>query len=331
MKHSLALALVTTLSLSLLASRSREDGEWLAEALQVPLVGAGPLDALDGKERERLADAVGAASGDIALWEALTEDDRVLLVARSEVSGGAGPERPERTVLFARAEGPAYTAAAVLDADGRPLAEWTHFLESFEHYDLPRVKTAVPRAHLETTRAKLAASDDADERVTWALLETLRAMNQQAAPFNLPPSSGRDTPAETRAMADAYERLAELSRDLAPLLGEQRARFEELALDSADSARALQTALETEDAELANEVRGRILANCRACHDLELPAHDGKVKEVFYDERHERGVGDGFYELGHDVRYRHADYERAQRVADALREAALAIDVAAER
>ena len=59
-----------------------------------------------------------------------------------------------------------------------------------------------------------------------------------------------------------------------PLLGAQRARFEELALDSADAARTTLVALESEDGELARKQSGRILANCRAPNYLRNAAPD---------------------------------------------------------
>ena len=59
---------------------------------------------------------------------------------------------------------------------------------------------------------------------------------------------------------------------------------------------------------------------------MNLPALDTTIKRAFTAARHERGIGDGFYQVGHDLRISHNDRDEMQLAADALRLAALSID-----
>ena len=313
------------------SARSVEDEQRLESALGVELLGAGRLDELGTNELQRLAAAtdvdVEALAG-VELWEALTEDDRLLWIALRELPGAG----QERAVVLALGEESAFGGAGVLGADEQPLDEWTHFLDSFRFYDVPRISGARPRAHLTQVRDRTREAQEEDERATFALLEVLGAMHRQAAPFNLPAASKTRAPAEeAEDMALAYEHVEELAGPLSPLLVAKTEDFARIAGDSAETARAMAAAWRAQDAPAAEKLQRRLLANCRGCHQLDVPELGGELKDVLPGIRRERGIGDGFYQIGHDVRIRHADRERAQRVADGLREAALALDLALAR
>jgi hypothetical protein len=127
-------------------------------------------------------------------------------------------------------------------------------------------------------------------------------------------------------MSAEYAALAELTDALSPLLGEKATTFAELALDSSERALAAAEAVRNEDRQAGQRASGGMMDNCNRCHRMDLPEQDGKVKDVFYDARADLGIGDGFYQLGHDVRIRHPDRELAQSVCDALRAGALLLD-----
>ena len=68
------------------------------------------------------------------------------------------------------------------------------------------------------------------------------------------------------------------------------------------------------------------MENCASCHNLALNEFDGRLKDVSTATRQRLGIGNGFYQIGHDMRIRHPDRKRAQLVADALRRGALLLD-----
>ena len=70
--------------------------------------------------------------------------------------------------------------------------------------------------------------------------------------------------------------------------------------------------------------RRELTGNCKKCHELTVA--EGTLQDAATASRTRLGIGDGYYQIGHDLRIRHPDRERAQRVADALRIGALLID-----
>ena len=197
-------------------------------------------------------------------------------------------------------------------------------------YTLTRAEPegAQPRSHLARLRAEAEANgDDDDALLTAGLLRLLEHMNQQASIFNLPRQSQTLSFAEgARMMSREYGKVAELAPALKPILSESADEFVRLALDSSAAAAALAVAADEEDATSGRAAQGRVMQNCASCHDLALTGLDGPLKKATAEARSIRGVGNGFYQIGHDMRIRHPDRERAQLVADALRRGALLLD-----
>jgi hypothetical protein len=130
---------------------------------------------------------------------------------------------------------------------------------------------------------------------------------------------------------EEFAGLAEQTGELGSLLGAAAGRFEELARDSSELAARLETAFaESREAEIG-ELRGRLFQNCKSCHGLSGLAVPGEVKSAFAGKREELGIGDGYFELGHDLRITHPDLARAQRLADSLRGAILMLEADGDR
>ena len=127
-------------------------------------------------------------------------------------------------------------------------------------------------------------------------------------------------------MSREYAKVAELGPALKPILSESADEFVRLALESSEAAAALAVAADEGDATSGRAAQNRVMQNCSTCHDLALPGFDGPLKKATAEARSKRGVGNGFYQIGHDMRIRHADRGRAQQVADALRRGALLLD-----
>jgi hypothetical protein len=131
-----------------------------------------------------------------------------------------------------------------------------------------------------------------------------------------------------RMMERQYTRVAELAGPLQPLLGDQTARFTEIASDSAARCREVAAAMDAGDQETAGSVAATITQNCRACHSLEGLAIEGLLKDASNETRATLGIGDGHFVVGYDLRIRHPDRKRPQAVADGIRTASLVLDAA---
>lgn len=231
-----------------------------------------------------------------------------------------------KAALLALGEDLDFLAAAVVDDFGAPIGDWENLLGSLRHYRIPQLESAQPRQHLERVRKLWQQGEETREaRLGLALLELLGHMNQQASAFNIPEAMLASSPLEmAEMMTRQYEHVSSLIDDLAPLLGSERSEFERLADLSRSSAAAVAEALRNEDQARASKSSRQMMANCSACHRLPLSAHGGRfLTDVFTAEREKRGIGDGFWQVGHDVRVHHPDRQKLQHVVDALRAGAL--------
>ena len=129
----------------------------------------------------------------------------------------------------------------------------------------------------------------------------------------------------------SYSQLADLSDPLKPLLGKSADEFARIAMSSSEAAASMAEGVRAMDSDAINAGRRLVGRNCRSCHRLDLPDSNGTVKQVFAKTRRELGIGDGHYQVGHDLRITHHDRERMQVMADALRCAALLANADASR
>ncbi|MEM7204160.1 MAG: hypothetical protein AAF628_28125 [Planctomycetota bacterium] len=255
------------------------------------------------------------------LFEASRADGTPVFVARAPVAD----EDPTAWALVALTKDMALVAAAVTDATDVVVDEWNHLMEGLEFHDVPRLEGARPRQSLGEWRATAAAAPKDDEaQLAIALLDVLRHMNEQASVFNLPPSSDRDPAAESRMMSREFAAVAKLSAPLQPILGDAAPEFERLATEASGAAAAIADAAADANRAAIPPHQRAIMRSCKACH--RLPVAGGQLKDATARARARLGIGDGYYQLGHDLRIRHPDRSRTQNVLDALRLGALLID-----
>ena len=215
----------------------------------------------------------------------------------------------------------------MVDGNGKVIGEWQHFMEDLKWYDVPRLEGARPPSQLAKLRAEAEGEDDVQAALLVGLLALLQHMNRQASVFNLPRESQTLTVGEgARMMSEEYRKVAELAPALAPILGDSSGEFVRIARDSSDAASALAKAFDARDQMSGRAAQQRVMGNCKSCHQLALSGFDGGLNETASQERKRLGIGDGFYQIGHDMRIRHPDRDRAQLVADALRRGALLVD-----
>lgn len=236
-------------------------------------------------------------------------------------------------ILIALNEQMRYMAGAVLDIDGDPLNEWDRFVRNLEWAEQPTLEDARPRSWLERRRAGISLdSEDEEQRLTAALLDLMSHMNEQASVFNIDPRSNPVAPHEQFEMVrDQYDAVARLGGALAPLLAGQQDEFVRLAEDSADAADSMVEPVEKGDMSRFEEIQKRIQKNCHSCHELTDERFEGMLKDASAEKRDALGIGDGFWQVGHDLRISHIDRERMQRVADAFRLGVLMLDAAQTR
>ena len=217
---------------------------------------------------------------------------------------------------------------AVVDGSLERVSGWGMFMRLFPYADVPRLDGARPRSWLEERRRRaVAAPEDGESQIVLALLDLQRCMNEQASVFNLPEEGRTRTPSEELEMiAEQYRLVAELAPRLRPLFGDVVDEVETLALDSAAGTEAMKVALGEGDQAEINRLRKRVVANCRDCHFMPGETYEGRLAGASRAAREERGIGNGFYQVGHDLRIGHRDRAAAQRVADAMRLGALMID-----
>jgi hypothetical protein len=295
-------------------------------ALEIELENLRPLQLPGAEVLARIAEASDGGMNHLlaASLFAAADGGDALRIARVPVGG----TEDGSFAVIVLTQAMDFVRAAVVDGAGKVVAEWSHFMEDLQWYDVPRLEGAQPRSHLARLRAEAEANgDDEDALLTAGLLRLLEHMNQQASIFNLPRQSQTLSFAEgARMMSREYGKVAELAPALKPILRESADEFVRLARDSSAAAAALAVAADEGNATSGRAAQGRVMQNCSTCHDLALTELDGPLKKATAEARGKRGVGDGFYQIGHDMRIRHADRERAQLVADALRRGALLLD-----
>jgi RNA polymerase sigma-70 factor (ECF subfamily) len=300
-----------------------EHSEAFSKALGARLADVGPL----GLPGDDALAAVAAASD--------TERDEL---RRAELYAAMGPTGalllalvPLETgdmALLALTEQNEYFGAAVLSDGLERRAEWSHFLEGFQFAGVPRLDGARPRTWLAAERERVEqAKDDPDAALVLALLDLQVYMNDQASVFNLPSEQGMaNIESQLDMMADRYSRVAELAPDLRPLFGDAVDEIARLALDSAGRLGEMKAAFAGDDAERAFGIQRQVMGNCKGCHFMTADGFEGRLADASSRIRAELGVGNGFYQIGHDLRIRHPDREPSQAVADGLRVGALLID-----
>jgi len=336
MKPLLTLLSATGLSLALATARPQLSEERGADAATFGAALGLELSALDlmlpfvDAARKEVAKATDCDSDSLAearTWiarQALADGrSRELRLGRLPFEGRGD----EGFVLLALDEERRFVAAAVLDQDGDAMPSWKHFLQAFGRSTTPRMNGARPRSHLARVREKARSDGNENGQLTLALFDFLGHMQAQARADELPPDPGRDPVAECRERSRSLLQAASVTPGLATLLGSRATEFTRLAKDAAAAAEALATACAAGDRDATLAGRERLRATCTGCHALEIPER-GPVKPLFRSTRAELGIGDGYWVVGHDLPWRHADREQAQAVADRLRQLALLLDLA---
>ena len=178
------------------------------------VVGALAEDWTDTREVElpgtqELAAVAAATAVDVArvqrcqLFRAKRGEGSTVEIARVPIAG------ENAVAVIALADDMSFVTAAVTDPDDQVLDEWQHFMAGLRFHAVPRLAGAQPRSELAALRERaLAKRDDADARLTIALLDMLRHMNEQAAAFNLPRDRSRDREAEWRTAGREYAAVA---------------------------------------------------------------------------------------------------------------------------
>jgi hypothetical protein len=117
-----------------------------------------------------------------------------------------------------------------------------------------------------------------------------------------------------------------LTPTLQPILGSKSASFKQLAQDSAAADGKMAASIAQGDLVSQGPQRKLILRNCSACHGMQLPEVDKRLRNAFQSQRERLGIGNGFYQVGHDVRISSNDRKALQAACDALRAGALLVD-----
>lgn len=336
LRPSIPLATITAagvFSLGLLGASTAETSEAAPALPEVLPVDSESLRLLDSPDAESRHAAALAADQDDAtvskccLYRASATDGADLLVAAVPIVNEV--KQFAWLVLDPRRQ---YVSSAVARSDGTVVDEWRHFMRGLKWHAVPRLDGARPWSQVTRQRTDAEGTDDPKDRLFVALLDLQQAMNDQASIFNLP-REGRplSETEEYEMVTRSFERTAELGPALAPLLGDTVEEFQRIARESAEQTTTFAREASTMSEEESAALRGKLLSNCMACHELAVPGYDDPLKDVSNDRRHELGIGDGFYRVGHDLRIRHPQRDRMQRVADALRLGALLLDGAAPR
>ncbi len=303
--------------------RPPDEEQRVEAALGLTLEGFETLDLGSEEYLARVAAATDVGVDDLRsarLFLAHTTDGPVR-IASVPIEGETA------TAQIAVDMGHGFVKATVAEPGDSPSAEWAHFLRNFEFYTVPRLERASPRSRLAELRAESVARDDEDGALIAGLLELLARMNEKASVFNLPREGRTMSPVEEAdMMSRQYTAVAALAPALSPILGGFTEDFERIARDSSDLTASFARAMEAGDPEAMSYQR-RIIQNCKACHEHWNADREEQLEATFTRTRSDLGIGDGFYEIGHDLRIAHHDRERAQRVADALRKGALLLDV----
>jgi len=306
------------------------DGEFVARGLELKPLELAKAPPLPKQSLAALKRATGYSTRDLkgsAVFVGTVNQDGVEQETRLASVPFELDGQPHHALFALNGDGVFLRAAVVNDA-GQPLDEWRHTLKNFAFYELPRLDGAQPRSELGDARRQWSRrGKDPEAQLGLALLDVLKHMNDQASVFNLPPEGRALGPAESSEMASqSFTQLADLAEPLAPLLGQAADEFVRLATESSTAAANMAAAARAEDWDAMGAAQRSMMGNCRSCHDLNLPELEGLVKGTFAAARESLGIGDGFYQVGHDLRITHHDRERMQIMADAMRCAALLAD-----
>ena len=292
-----------------------------------------PLASPDDEQLQRVLDATESTVATIEEVRLFTgrlasedpDGEASLLLASAPIDG----EGDDATALVAVGKPMRWRAGAILDLDGDAMAEWSAFLRNMRFAPFPSLDDARPPSWLMDLRDQLQGDDDEQAHLTLALIRLQEHMNEQASVFNIPRRTNPLAPHEQFSMMrEKYEETAGLSDALAPLLGDQADEFVRIAEDSAEAAAEMIEPATNGDFKAFRETQARITANCKSCHFMEGHAATGHLNDAAKETRRRLGIGGGFWKVGYDLRISHADRERSQRVADALRLAVLMLDAA---
>ena len=251
------------------------------------------------------------------------EDDAIEgRLARVPVGDDSG-----RQVVLVAAKDRSCRGGAVLDAQGKLLAQWNPFADQFAGKTLPRLAVAVPRAAAAKVIAAAEQGTDAKAKATAALIDLKRQMLRQGAVageiLDLLENGKAPAAAKVGAARAAYAALQARAADLSPTLGSGSKEYGELV------ARALATldGVAGDDTDKKRKERHKQLkGTCRDCHALHGDRIEGDFEDFAANERLRLGLGERVFLVGYDVLADGVDGADAQRLADACYRAALLLD-----
>jgi hypothetical protein len=232
-----------------------------------------------------------------------------------------------RQVVLIAARDRSCRGGAVLDAQGKLLAQWNAFADQFANKPLPRLAVAVPRAAAAKVIADAEHGADARAKATAALIDLKRQMLRQGAVagqiLDLLENGKAPAAAQVGAARAAYAALQARAADLAPTLGSGSREYGELV---ARALAALDGVAGDDTDKKRKERHKQLKGTCRDCHALHGDKIEGDFEDFAANERLRLGLGERVFLVGYDVLADGVDAADAQRLADACYRAALLLD-----
>jgi hypothetical protein len=236
-----------------------------------------------------------------------------------------------RQVVLIAARDRSCRGGAVLDKQGKLLAQWNAFANQLAGKTLPKLQTAVTAAAAAKVIAAAEQGTDGKAKATAALIDLKRQMVRQGAVageiLDLLENGKAPAAAQVGAARAAYAALQTRAADLAPTLGSGSKEYGELvkrALAALDGVAGDDTAAKRK--ERHKQLNGA----CRDCHSLHGDKIDGDFEDFAANERLRLGLGERVFLVGYDVLADGVpdgpDRADAQRLADACYRAALLLD-----
>ncbi len=252
------------------------------------------------------------------------DEDAEARLVRVPVGDAAG----RQLVLIASVDGQ-IRGGAVVDKDGKLVAEGGEFLAQFVGKNLPSPGTVVARAKAAALLVASEQGADAASKATAALIDVRRQMAAQAVAAGaiLQALEHGAAPAEAHVATAraAYVAMQRRAADLAPTLGKSHGDYDRLVARVLAHLDGLAKAGDAPQRQAAHKA---LQGDCRDCHELTSDAFSGGFEEFAVNERLRRGLGNQSFLVGYDVVAAGLDGDAAQLLADAGCRAVLLLDLA---
>ena len=221
-------------------------------------------------------------------------------------------------------------SAAIIDEKNDPVEEWSELCSLLVTCRLTDVAAAGPRSRLEERRLRAARRATEDDRLTDALFRQQRMMTKHwRSSVIMRDRAWRGEKFDYKVideLLESFEPLPGLGVDLKPLLGEATKKYVDAANQSLGALKVAQSAAHRNEIDALERAMSDVGATCDRCHYLRSKDEGPDLLDLAKAARRERGIGRGYFLMGHDLQLLEGDedlQERAQPVADALRRAVL--------